>query len=99
MVKHIVLWKMKETPGVDKQTNMQALKQKIEGLLAIIPQARKLEVGFNGKSFDGAFDVALYSEFDDWEGLETYYHHPEHLKVVEFVRSVVSERRAVDYEV
>jgi len=45
-----------------------------------------------------AMDVVLVSAFDDLNALNRYMNHPLHVEVIEFVKQVVSDRRAVDYE-
>ncbi|MEA3521390.1 MAG: Dabb family protein, partial [Campylobacterota bacterium] len=44
-----------------------------------------------------AFDLSLYSTFDTKEALSEYAVHPEHLKVVELIKSVTIESKVVDY--
>ncbi|NTW48423.1 MAG: Dabb family protein [Chlorobiales bacterium] len=99
MIKHLVFWKLKETAeGSDKAGNGAKIKRMIEALAPLIPGVICLEVGFNFTQSDTASDVALYSEFESKDALETYQKHPEHIKVAEFVRQVTLERRVVDYE-
>jgi len=42
--------------------------------------------------------MSLYSKFNTKEDLKAYAIHPEHLKVVEFIKSVALESKVVDYE-
>ncbi|MGB3729565.1 MAG: Dabb family protein [Thermodesulfobacteriota bacterium] len=42
--------------------------------------------------------MVLYSEFDDQEGLNAYQNHPEHVKIVDFVGEIRTDRAVVDYE-
>lgn len=99
MVKHIVIWKLKDDEGeAAKQRNALKMKLDIEALVQHIPEIIAIEVGFNFGGSDQAGDVALYSEFADRAALDTYLQHPAHLEVVRFVRDIVSERRVVDYE-
>ena len=99
MIKHIVMWRLKEeVAGVAKAENARRMKAMLEALPAKIPAIGRLEVGINFAEGEAAADVALYSEFASTEGLATYIKHPEHLKCVEFIRTVVSERRIADYE-
>ena len=80
MVKHIVLWKLKdEAEGNDKDTNMRIIKERLEALVGVVPGLLKLEVGFNYVKND--FDLCLYSEFVSNEALENYDSHPAHLAV------------------
>lgn len=100
MIKHLVFWKLKESAeGSDKAGNGAKLKRMIEALAPLVPGVISLEVGFNFNPGDTASDVALYSEFESKDALESYQKHPEHVKVAEFVREITLERRVVDYEV
>ena len=98
MVKHIVMWKLKEqAAGGSKQQNGRHIKEKLEALVGIVPGLVKAEVGFNMNG--GHFDLCLYSEFSDRKSLEIYQTHPAHLLVKQFVHEVIDERVASDYMV
>ena len=100
MVKHIVMWKLKDhANGADKHENAKKMKSILEALKDKIKEIKRLEVGINAKDSDGASDVVLYSEFESFEALEAYIKHPEHIKAANFVGEIRSERRMVDYEV
>ena len=99
MVKHIVMWRLKEpVGGSSKEEVAQSLKQRLEALPQAIPEIRYYEVGLNLKDSERASDVVLYSEFDSLEALAAYSQHPAHLEVVELVREIAAESRVVDYE-
>jgi hypothetical protein len=96
MVKHIVMWKLKETAeGEDKKANAIKIKKKLEALQGIMPGAYKMEVGINYNP--GGYDVVLYSEFDDHDALESYQTHSEHLRVKDFINKVITSRAIADY--
>ena len=97
MVKHIVMWNIKETE--DKTEVLNTLKQKLEALKDEIKEIHHLEVGFNYNSSDAVRDVVVYSEFLNKEDLDAYVVHPAHVAVGQYVRSVVKDRVVVDYEV
>jgi len=100
MIKHIVMWKLKEQAlGVSKKENREELKNRLENLKNYIPEIIELEIGFSNAPNETVSDVVLYSRFNHFQDLEKYQKHPEHLKVVEFVKSIIEERRVVDYEV
>ena len=100
MTKHIVMWRLKDfTNGTNKEENAKKLKSLLESLKGKINEIRRIEVGININPSNAAFDVVLYSEFDSLSDLEAYQKHPEHLKIVNFVNEVRSERGVVDYEV
>lgn len=99
MIKHIVIWKLKEGEGESGNlVTAKKLKQTIEALADEIPEIKQIEVGINIAASDQAGDVVLYSEFGSLADLEIYQNHPAHQKVVEFVREVATERRVVDYD-
>lgn len=98
MIKHIVMWKLKdEAHGNDKATNAGLIKEKLEALSGKIDGLLKIEVGIDFPG-GGNFDVVLYSELSSKEALDTYQNHPLHQAVLPFIREAVMDRKAVDYE-
>ena len=99
MIKHIVMWRLKdEAAGATKAENAVKLKESLEALKSEIEELKAVDVGINFNPSPAAFDVVLYSEFEDREGLEAYQKHPEHVKIVDFVGEIRSDRAVVDYE-
>lgn len=98
MIKHIVFWNIAGEESV-KAKNIEILKSMLEELRDKIAVIKDFEVGLDFNRADTAFDVALYSSFGSKEDLDTYQVHPEHLKVVEFVKSVATKRAVVDYQI
>lgn len=101
MVRHLVLWKLKEDPenGKTKQENAAQIKQSLEALVGVIPGVLALEVGLNQTDRNRDFDLCLVSLFESFEALSAYQTHPAHRAVQGFVHSVVCGRTAADYEV
>jgi hypothetical protein len=100
MIKHIVMWRLKETAeGANAAENARKMKAMLEGLPSVIGEIRRLEVGINLIDSPDGSDVVLSSDFDSRSDLERYLQHPEHKRVSEFVGKIRSERRFVDYEV
>ncbi len=100
MIKHIVMWKLKEVAeGKTKQENAGIMKELLEGLQVKIEELDSAEVGINIlKGEDSAIcDVVLTTICEDEDALNAYAVHPEHQKVVQFIKKVVEERRVVDY--
>lgn len=93
MVKHIVLYKLKD--GVNHQEAVEIIRSVLEPLVGQIPGLQHLEVrqAFNG------MDYALYSEFESREALEGYAVHPLHLEAKTHFHHFLATRVAVDYEV
>lgn len=97
MVKHIIIWSFKSEMTADEKLSaakkikegLEGLQGKIHGLLEIHVKTEML-----GSS---SGDLLLDSSFISEEALKNYQVNPEHLKVAEFVRSVVSERKCADF--
>lgn len=96
MIKHIVMWKVKEEVS---DADKLEIKRQLEALKGVVPTLIDIEVGIDVLGSEQSKDVVLYSEFASMEDLQAYNEHPEHVKVVGFVKPRVCERHAVDYEV
>ena len=100
MIKHVVMWTIKEgIDGKTKEQNILRLKVMLDDLVGKIPEIKELEVGVNYNASPAAYDLVLYSVFKDKEELAIYQDHPDHVKVKEFVAKVADKRAVVDYEV
>ncbi len=98
MLHHIVMWRLKEEAlGHKKAYLALEMKGRLDALVPDIPEIRSFQVGLNSLPSDRSCDLVLVSTFDDQAALERYVRHPEHQKVVEFVKQVIVESRAVDY--
>lgn len=94
MVVHIVMFKFKDE---NKALNMAKVQSKLMKLEGKIPELLAMEVGINFNETERAFDLSLYSTFEDEEGLAAYAVHPEHLEVVALIKEVTIESKVVDY--
>lgn len=98
MVKHIVLFKLKEeVPAAEKLAVMTRFKEAIEALPAKISVIRHIEVGLNINPGE-TWSIALYSEFDTLEDVKTYAVHPDHVAAGKLLAEVKESRACVDYE-
>ncbi len=95
MVVHIVLFKFKEE---NKKPNMIQAKQMLESLMGAVPTLRSIDVGINFAQEERAMDLSIVTLFESQDGLDAYATHPEHLKVVAFIKTVVEYSKVVDYE-
>jgi len=100
MIKHIVMWKMKEeAEGRSKIENMEILKKMLEDMRSSIDLIQNLEVGLNLSNDHTYYDIVLYSEFSGRDELNAYAVHPEHVKVKDFLAKVRDSKASIDYEV
>ena len=99
MVKHIVLFKLKdEVPETDKLVVMNKFKEAIEALPAKISVIRKIEVGLNMNPGE-SWHIALYSEFDNLDDVKFYATHPDHVAAGKIIAEAKESRSSVDYEI
>lgn len=100
MVKHIVMWKLKEQAhGNSREKNAAEIKKMLEALPAKIEVIQHLEVGIDFLESDMSADVVVTATFDSKADLESYRMHSDHQSVIPFINEAVNERRVVDYEV
>ena len=100
MVKHIILWQLKEELTADEKERIKAeIKAGLESLQGKIPGLIDIKVNTNGLASSNA-DLMLDSCFEDEASLKGYAVHPEHVKVAdEKVRPFTKTRICLDYEV
>lgn len=99
MIKHIVLFKLKDNaPADEKLVAMNNFKEAIEALPSKISVIRKIEVGLNINPGE-TWSIALYSEFDTLDDIKFYATHPDHVAAGRLIANVKENRACVDYEV
>ena len=100
MVKHIIIWNLKDTltenerhsVKLNAKKNLEALVGKIDGLINL-----KIEIDFLPTS-NG--EMMLDSTFESFEALNAYAIHPLHQAAAnEFVRPYTASRSCVDFEI
>lgn len=98
MIKHIVMWKLKDfAESSSKKENALKIKASLEGLKSKIKEIKFLEVGININDSPDFYDIVLISAFNEAKDLENYQKHPAHVKAAEFINEVRLERKVVDY--
>ena len=98
MVKHVILWSLKEEVA-NKDEVKAGIKEGLEGLKGVVPGLIDIKViteGLTSSNMDLMLDSTLESE----EALKGYAVHPAHLEVANTkVRPYTSVRSCFDYEV
>lgn len=96
MIKHIILWKIKD--GLDKAAIAQSVKEGLEGLVGVVPDLLTAKVVTDGLDSSTA-DVMLDSAFESVAALNAYKNHPAHVAVADGrVRPYMEVRLCMDYE-
>lgn len=100
MVKHIILWKIKEEKtGKEKEEIKANVKKGLEGLAGQIPGLLEIKVQTESLESSTA-DLMLDSSFENPEALKEYAVHPAHVAVADStVRPNMEVRMCLDYEI
>ena len=99
MIRHIVMWKLKDrAAGADRSANAAKMKALLTGCRDIVPGIVEFEVALAQPGLEATYDVVLYSLFRDRAALDAYQDHPTHVAVKPFIGAVRLERQCMDYE-
>ena len=95
MVIHIVAWKYRaDVPQAAREKHREMLK----ALREVVPGIEDFAVGADFLRAHNSYDTGLFARFQDRSVLDAYTVHPEHVKVVEYGRTVAETMSKVDYE-
>ena len=100
MVKHIILWNLKDEFTEEQKADIRAgIKEGLEGLKGKVPGIVDIQVNIHGLESSNA-DLMLDSTFESEEALKAYATHPEHVAVADGkVRPYTAVRSCLDFEV
>ena len=99
MVRHVIIWSLRDDLTAEQKADAKLkAKQGLEGLKGRIDGLESIEVHINNLDSSNG-DMMLDSSFTDEAALKAYQTNPDHLEVAKFIRSVVSDRKCVDYTV
>jgi len=100
MIKHIVMWKLKEqAEGADRLANAREMKRRLDECAAIVPGILAFEVALAQPGLEATYDVVLNAAFASRDALAAYASHPTHQALMPFFKAVREERQCMDYEV
>lgn len=91
MFAHIVFFKFK-----DPMDALEA-RRRLEGMRGQVASLRRIEVGIDELGTGRSWHMVLDTRFDHQEGYRAYASDPTHLKVLQWLKTVVQESATVDY--
>ncbi len=99
MVRHLILWKLKESLTADEKNKILCdMKEQLEGLVGKVPGLVSLKIVINEMESSNA-DVMLDSVLESEEALKGYQGHPAHVEVANtYVRPFTEVRMCLDYK-
>lgn len=96
MIKHIVLFKLKDK----SPENLAKTKEILLSMDGNVPLLRSIEVGLDFLHSGRSFDVALVTTLDSREALDAYQVDPYHVSVVKkHMHAVREDSVAIDFEI
>ena len=97
MVKHIILWKLKEDLGEEEKAAVKAkAKERLEGLVGHIDGLESLTIVTDRLPTSTA-DLMLDSTFTDEAALKGYAVHPLHVAAAQIMRENAAVRLCLDF--
>ena len=98
MIRHIVMWKLLGDQSA-RRRNALSMKEKLEGLMGVIPQLKSARVKLCCNPSPDCYDAVFIAEFETLADLAIYQAHPAHMEISAFCKSVRESRAALDYEI
>ena len=95
MLRHIVMVKFSDRATVAETS--EKVKLMLLALENSVDSLKRMEVGLNINTLSSAFDAVLTADFDDEAGLNHYRSHPDHVKVLGFLKKTIEKSVVVDY--
>lgn len=99
MIRHLVLWKLAAESAEEKAAVVAEMRERFAALLPMIDGTERLDIRADLGTTEGNWDVVLDSDYRDAAALDAYQVHPAHQEVAAYVRTVVTARVCVDFEV
>lgn len=99
MVRHVIIWTLRDDLTEQEKTNaLIKSKRGLERLRGRIDGLERIKVYIDNLDSSNA-DMMLDATFTDEAALAAYQKNPDHLEVAGFIRSVVTDRKCIDYVV
>lgn len=99
MIKHIVMFKLKDTEGKTAYENALEAKERFNDVIANVKELKKGEIVINSKDADQSnYTISLLCDFDTIDDLNAYQVHPAHVAFGKFIGTVKTDRACIDYE-
>lgn len=95
MLTHLVVWKYRADI---RESIREQHRSQLRSLSNIVPGIESLSVGLDTLHSPRSYDTGLVALFRDRSVLDAYTVHADHVKVVEFGRSITEAMAKVDFE-
>lgn len=99
MIKHIVMFKLKDADGRSEYENAAEAQKRFENVIANVKELKKGKVVINSKEApESNYTISLLCDFESIADLNAYQVHPAHVEFGKFIGTVKTDRACIDYE-
>ncbi|MDE5771514.1 MAG: Dabb family protein [Ruminococcus sp.] len=99
MIKHIVMFKLKDTDCKTAYENAVEAKERFNDVIENVKELKKGEIVINSKDADQSnYTISLLCDFETIDDLNAYQVHPAHVAFGKFIGTVKTDRACIDYE-
>lgn len=99
MIKHIVMFKLKEANGKSEYENAVEAKERFKKVAENVKELKKGEVVINSEKADQTnYTISLLCDFESIDDLNAYQVHPVHKEFGAFIAGIKTDRACIDYE-
>lgn len=100
MVKHIILWTLKDMSNEEKNKVKKGIKEGLESLKGKVSGLIEIKVVIDGRLDSSNADLMLDSTFESFESLKQYAINPYHVEIANNkVRPFTANRSCLDFEI
>ncbi len=99
MIRHIVMFKLKEFAGdSEKMAAAHEVIKRLNELPKAIDVIRNYKAGIDLRKLSWSYDIVLEMDFDTMADLDAYIIHPVHKDFIEFNKNYSQDKVCIDYE-
>ncbi|MBR4627181.1 MAG: Dabb family protein [Ruminococcus sp.] len=99
MIKHIVMFKLKDAEGKTEYENALEAQKRFDNVIANVRELKKGEIVINSKEApESNYTISLLCDFNSIADLNAYQVHPAHVEFGKFISTVRTARACIDYE-
>ena len=101
MVKHIILWTLKDSLSEEEKIQIKkSIKEGLESLQGVVPGLTDIKVQIDGRLASSNADLMLDCTLESEEALKGYAVHPAHVAIANSrVRPFTEIRSCLDYTI
>ena len=101
MVKHIILWTLKDSLSEEEKIQIKkSIKEGLESLQGVVPGLTDIKVQIDGRLSSSNADLMLECTLESEEALKVYAVHPAHVAISNSrVRPFTAIRSCLDFTI